>query len=301
MTKIKFTKPVKTIDEKIELLQQRWLIINDINDVKHDLQHIGYFRMTGYFKFFQEIIDDIQTDTFIKGTTFQQVLDLYIFDRKLRLLTLDAIEKIEVSFKASINDYMSENFWCFWFLDESLFSLEKQENKDLYKWFIDIVKRIQKDKKAIYVKEYFKKYDEDFLPAWMVFEELTIWNVSTILNILKSDHAKEISHSYNAYYVDIRKWLNLITQVRNISAHHSRLWNNGYKVRPRVQDTMFKEKFVLENLNGMVEVKSNYYNTFLIIEYLLRTINKWLSWSDDLIHLFDQYPNIPKEKMWFEN
>lgn len=301
MTKIKFIKPACTLDQKIKLLQDRWLIIENVNDAKHDLQHIGYFRMTGYFKFFQKIVDDKQTDVFIEKTTFKQVLNLYIFDRKLRLLTLDAIEKIEVSFKANINDYMSEKFWCFWFLDESLFSLEKQENKDLHKWFIDIVKRIQKDEKAIYVKEYFKKYDEKFLPGWMVFEELTIGNISTILNILKSEHSKEISKNYNAYYVDVRKWLNLITQVRNISAHHSRLWNNGYKVRPRVQDTMFKGKFILEELNGKQEVKSNYYNSFLIIDYLLNSINKWLSWTDDLKSLFAEYPEVPKEKMWFKN
>jgi abortive infection bacteriophage resistance protein len=108
----------------------------------------------------------------------------------------------------------------------------------------------------------------------MVFEELTIGNVSTILNILKSDHSKEIAKNYTAYYIDVRKWLNLITQIRNISAHHSRLWNNSYKVRPRVEDTMFKNKYILEELNGAREVKSNYYNSFLIIEYLLSTINK---------------------------
>jgi len=123
MKKIKFTKPSASLDQKIELLQERWLIIENIEEAKH-----------------------------------KQVLDLYVFDRKLRLLTLDAIEKIEVSLKASINDYMSENFWCFWYLDTTLFSLDKKEYKDLHSGFIDIVKRIQKDEKAIYVKEYFKYF-----------------------------------------------------------------------------------------------------------------------------------------------
>jgi len=301
MTQVNFTKPVFNIDKKIELLIERGLIIESINDTKHDLQHIGYFRMTGYFKFFQETIDEIQTNNFRKWTRFSDVLNLYVFDRKLRFLTLDAIEKIEVSFKAKINDYMSESFGCFWYLDNSLFSLERQCNRDLYTWFIDRVKSIQKNQKAIYVKQYFEKHNEKFLPSWMVFEELTIWNISTILNILKSDHLKEIAKSYDIYYVDMRKWLSLITQVRNISAHHSRLWNNSYIVRVRVDDVMFKDKYILEELNDKKEVKSNYYNTFLIIDYLLSCINKWLSWTEDLQKLFEEYPEVPKDRMWFEN
>jgi len=64
---------------------------------------------------------------------------------------------------------------------------------------------------------------------------------------------------------------------------------------------MFKDKFILEETKKQKEVKSNYYNTFLIIDYLLSTINKWLWWTDDLQKLFEEYPEIPKDKMWFEN
>ena len=110
---MKYTKPPLSIEQKITLLKERGLRIDNEERTYKYLTHIGYFRMTGYFKFFQDHI----TDTFQAGTTFDQVLNVYIFDRKLRLLTLDAIEKIEVSLKATISDYMSMKYGAFWYMD----------------------------------------------------------------------------------------------------------------------------------------------------------------------------------------
>jgi abortive infection bacteriophage resistance protein len=87
--------------------------------------------------------------------------------------------------------------------------------------------------------------------------------------------------------------------VRNISAHHSRLWNNNYTVRPRINDVIFKDKFLLEKNNSNLEVISNYYNVALIIAKLLESINRELCWLDDLEKLFGEFFDIPKDKMGF--
>lgn len=297
LKKQKFKKPALILDEQILLLQSRWLIIDDNEKAKHDLLHIWYFRLTWYFKFFQDKVSNV----FKEWTTFKQVIDLYSFDRKLRLLTLDAIEKIEVSLKSNINYTLYKDYWAFWYLDKSLFSLDKDENKDIYKDFIKKIKVIQRKQKSIFVKEYFLKYKDKYLPSWMLFEELTIWNISTILNILKSDHSKKIALNYDTYYVDLRKWLNLLVQVRNISAHHSRLWNNDYKVRPRIEDVIFKGIFLIEINSWNKEVISNYYNTCLIINFLLKKINKNLEihWLENIVNLFNEFPWIDISKMWF--
>ncbi len=97
-----YAKPPKNIQEQIELLKERRLIISDDEVALNKLEHIGYFRFTRYCKFFQS-----EDNIFHPDTTFQMILDTYVFDRKLRLLTIDAIEKIEVSLKANINNYMS--------------------------------------------------------------------------------------------------------------------------------------------------------------------------------------------------
>ena len=291
-----FDKPALNIDEKINLLKKRWLIFENRKESKHDLQHIWYFRMTGYFKFFQNKVNN----EFINWTTFKQVLDLYIFDRKLRLLTLDAIEKIEVSLKANISDYMSERYWVFWYLDKKLFNID---NNKIYKGFIDIINDKQQKSSAIFIKEYFNKYDENYLPCWMLFEELTIWELSNIYRILKTDIKQSISDNYWLYQLDLQIWAQLLVNVRNISAHHSRLWNKEYVVKPRRKDKVLWKKYstFINNINWWKEVIPNYYNVALIINYLLKHINKKLDWLDDLEKLFNEYSLIEKEKMWFKN
>lgn len=165
-----FNKPSLSNAHIIELLKERGLVFEDEENEIYDLQHIGYFRLTGYLKFFQ----DKETNTFAEGTTFKQVFDLYIFDRKLRLLTLDAIEKIEISLKANISDYMSEQFGCFWYLDKKNFYLKYEWQEKIYEKLLLKIQEKQEQSSAIFVKEYFRKYDEKYLPSWMLFEELTL-------------------------------------------------------------------------------------------------------------------------------
>lgn len=291
MPKQSYNKPALNIDEKIELLQSRWLIFNDIEEEKHYLEHIGYFRLTWYFKFFQ----DKETNIFHEWITFKQIVDLYVFDRKLRLLTLDSVEKIEVSLKANINDFLAKEFWYHWYLNEELFYLKYDWQKNIYNKLILKIKEKQNKSSAIFIKEYFKKYDENYLPSWMLFEELTVWEVTNIYKILWRKYQKVISNKYEIYFKDFSNWLQLITVIRNISAHHSRLWNKEYIIKLSSKDKIYWNIFT-KNEYGVI---SNYHNTALIINHLLKKINRNFSWLDDLEKLFLEFDNIDISKMWF--
>ena len=295
--KNKFTKPALNLDNKIKLLKKRGLIFNDEPKAKHDLIFFWYFRLTWYFKTFQ----DKKTNAFHKWTTFEQVIELYIFDRKLRILTLDAVEKIEVALKANISDNLAEQFWVFWYLNINLFDLKNTKNLEIYSKFISKLKWIRRRSSSLFIKEYFKKYDENYLPSWMLFEECTIWEISNIYNVLKSKHRQDISNIYWLYELDLQIWIKILMNLRNISAHHSRLWNKEYIIKPRLKDKVFwsiYQKWVAKN-NNIQEIFPNYYNNALIINYMLNHINKNLWWLDDLEKLFNEYTSISIEKMWF--
>lgn len=292
-----FDKPGLSLDEKIKLLQSRWLIIDDEEKAKHDLLHIWYFRLTWYFKFYQ----DKQTNIFKEWTTFKQVVDLYSFDRKLRLLTLDAIEKIEVSLKSNINYTLYNDYWFYWYLDKNLFNLENEKNLEIYNNLVLKIKSIQEKSSAIFVKEFFRKYSDEFLPSHMLFEELTIWELSNSYRLLKTEFKQKISDNFWVYQLDLQIWIQLLVNIRNICAHHSRLWNKEYIVKLRLRDKTFWDKFLLWEIKNFntPEVLPNYYNATLIINYLLKHINKNFSWLADLEKLFSDFELIDKTKMWF--
>ena len=91
---MKFTKTAKTIAEQIALLKSRGLKAEDEERANHTLSNISYYRLSAYFLSFQKYKDPLHT--FMPWASFNKVLDVYIFDRELRGILLDAIERIEV-------------------------------------------------------------------------------------------------------------------------------------------------------------------------------------------------------------
>lgn len=89
-----FTKSAITYAQQVALLQQRGMVIDDPAEAEFYLQHLNYYRLSAYWLPFEI---DHASHTFRPGTRFAEVLNIYIFDRELRLLLLDAIERIEVS------------------------------------------------------------------------------------------------------------------------------------------------------------------------------------------------------------
>ncbi len=82
MEKIKYNKPALNIEQQIELLKSRGLIINDENFAKDILSNITYYRLSAYMKFFQKY------DLFSRNTTFEDIVYLYNFDKDLKSLIL---------------------------------------------------------------------------------------------------------------------------------------------------------------------------------------------------------------------
>jgi abortive infection bacteriophage resistance protein len=109
---MQYNKPFQSIDQQLILLSQRGLVI-DI-DAAHYLKHLNYYRLSGYWLPFYE---DSCTHQFKTNTQFPDVLNLYIFDRELRLLLLDAIERIEVSVKTQWAYYFSASHGAHAYMD----------------------------------------------------------------------------------------------------------------------------------------------------------------------------------------
>jgi len=89
----KYTKPALKIQDQVALLRQRGLVIVDNDRALRHLSNISYYRLSAYMLPFKKLDGNSITDIFEDGTTWDDVYNLYRFDRKLRLLIFDAIER----------------------------------------------------------------------------------------------------------------------------------------------------------------------------------------------------------------
>ena len=161
----RYEKPVLNIDQQLELLIKQGLLVKNPKRVLHYLRFIGYHRLSGYFRTFQ--FQNTSEHIFKKGATFDSIISVYIFDRKLRLLVMDAVERIEVAVRTTISSTMYEKYGPHWYLKPMLFK-SSFNHKDLIKTIERETgfKNTKKQNKSC--NNYFKNYNKPYLPlVWI--------------------------------------------------------------------------------------------------------------------------------------
>lgn len=281
-----FEKEAKTIQQQIEVLKSRGLIISDADQAEHYLSNISYYRLAGYWWPMQA---DKTEHVFKVNSRFADVIALYNFDRELRILIFDVIEKIEISLRTKLILHLSLEFDPWWFQDTSLFT----NSTELIKTLATIEEEIDRSKDT-FIKEHKKKHKDDlrFPPSWKTLELTSFGSLSKLYGNLKPTVkskdviAKELGTVNHTF---LPSWLQSIAQIRNYCAHHSRLWNRNL---PGTMKLLPKPP-----LPWLSNVPSNEEFHFLYIhlccmKYLLNIIQPENQFTNCLVHLFEKYPNV---------
>lgn len=291
-----FQKPVLTIAQQISQLTARGLVVNDSVVATKYLKFIGYFRLKEYARFFEhpEAGKSLPVHTIQEGVTFEQVLNLYIFDRELRLLVMDAIERIEVALRSLLSNTMCEKFGCHWYMDKKHFQKEAY-HKELLKLIEDESgKYAQGDKRKgrpEFLTHYFDgNYDEPYPPSWMLCEVLSFTCWSKIYqNLSDPQIKKQIAQQFkvNSLYLD--SWLHALVHLRNICAHHNYCWNRRFTIAPPA----------LWIAGALVKQNNSFYAFAYIIHTFLLAISPESSWTVRLRELFEKHHTVPISEMGF--
>lgn len=281
-----FTKAAFTIPAQIALLKSRGLQIDDDANAVHALRHISYYRLAGYWWPMQA---DKEKHIFKPGSRFSDVLALYDFDAKLRILLFDVIEKIEISLRTKLIYHLSHEYDAWWFQNTALFT----DTSALVKTLTAIDEEVERSK-DIFIKEHKRKHKDDhrFPPAWKTLELTSFGNLSKLYGNLKNSiRSKDlIAQEYNAVnHTFLPSWLQSLAQIRNYCAHHSRLWNKNLPGRPKllpkppapwVKDVPKESEF--EKL----------YIHLCCMKYLLNEVLPSNDFTNRLSNLLDTYPNV---------
>lgn len=299
MAKVLYTKPALEYTAQLHQLESRGLIISDQEKAIHLLERISYYRLSGYW--YPMLAEPKSDHIFKEGSTFENAFKLYCFDRELRKLIAGELEKIEIAVKAKIIYIMSHQYGPFWYNDPNLFSNRAKFQKTNDKLTSEYSRSDEE-----FLKAFKNKYSDPMPPSWMILEVSSFGNLSSLYSNLKPGrHKRNIANFFHLNERTFQSWLHSFTYVRNVCAHHARLWNKRMSITPQIPNNPelpFLNILTLpdpENGNLTNPKNKSVYFLLSMILYLLNEINPKHTLKLRMNKLLEDYPMIDVSAMGF--
>ncbi|MAK71889.1 MAG: abortive phage resistance protein [Idiomarinaceae bacterium] len=289
-------KPWISLGQQLELLTDRGMTIDEPEIARSYLEKLGYYRLSGYWypfrkistHFNQELDIPIRYDEFINGSHFRDIVDLYIFDKRLRLHALDALERIEMAVRVDIahllgeiDCYAHENPKC---LHGRFSKQAKKKGPEKGKtehqvWLEKYERAIWRARREPFIEHYKKNYEG--IPIWVAIEVWDFGMMSMLYSGMKVQHQDKIAEKYGAPSGhDFSKWLRSLNFIRNVCAHHSRLWNINVLERAPVPHYEHWQK-----INN-----SRPFFYFCLMQKLLAVISPNSTWNKRFDTIVESFP-----------
>jgi len=310
---VNYTKPWKSYADQLDQLIGRSMVITDRDRALEYLERIGYYRLSGYCFAFRErsepacLLDElgrkpkkvreerIVLDAFRVGTTFQNAVDLYVFDKQLRLLVMDALERIEVALRVDVSHTLGKHD-CFAYLKPELFHVEFSVKLDKdsgltrhHEWLGKHAHLIGRSKEE-FVRHNRAKYGLP-LAIWVACEVWDFGTLSTLFNGMREAEQDAIANQYGVSNGRVfATWLRSLNYLRNVCAHHSRLWNRNIVDQPKLPSSA--EQSWVKPFEADAHARARCFLLLKITRHLLGTVNPRSSWPDRMKAHLSAFPNL---------
>lgn len=229
----KYIHQAITTERQIEILKERGLLINDVEKAVATLDTISYFRLAGYWRHLEV---ERTAHQFREGSCFADIVDLYSFDKQLRALLFAAIQTIEVAVRTKIIKHFALEFGAFWFMDASY-----AINETRFAANLAVIRKEVSRSHDDFITEHFYKYSEpDLPPVWKTLEVVSMGTLSKLYSNFSDATAKHaVAREFGLkHHKFLRSWLECLAVLRNCCAHHSRLSNRVFPVKPKKPECM---------------------------------------------------------------
>lgn len=221
---MQFNKTPATIKQQIGILRQRGCIIDDEEYARKCLTNINYYRLAYYFAPFLE-----RKGKYRDGTTFEQIMKVYDFDRVLRRMLMTYLEEIEISMRAIISNYHAMKYGALGYLNASGFDPHHNHQAFLSK----IERLIEANENEEFVKHHKKKYG-GIMPVWAAVELFSFGTLTYFLIDMKSADKKDmVSQHFDLNYRTVEDRMLCLSDLRNVCAHYTRLYENPFPNAPK--------------------------------------------------------------------
>jgi abortive infection bacteriophage resistance protein len=299
-----YVKPWLSVADQLQQLINRGMVVTNVPKALACLERIGYYRLSGYWFAFRERSEPcsvwdpnvvgkpkqvktgrIPLESFKAGSSFQNAVDLYVFDKRLRLLALDALERIEIALRVDISHTLGQ-LDCFAYLKPEFFHAsfanELDQRTGLTKhhdWLNKHANLISRS------KEEFMRHNKDKygLPVaiWVACEVWDFGTMSTLYGGMKEADQDRIAQGYGiSNGRTFATWLRSLNYLRNVCAHHSRLWNRNIVDQPKLPPVT--EVPSLAGFHGDAHRLARPFLLLCMAQHLMQRINPSSTWGSRL-------------------
>lgn len=309
-SKSRYRKPYTSVPEQVEILRRRGMDVGDPAKAESLLRRYGYYRLSGYTYFYRP---DQHSNNFSEGTTLSQVEMLYAFDERLRSTLLNGIGQIEVALRFHIGHRLGrrdtfahrssaefENKFGVWTAGKSLINPSKHQE-----WLREYNRQEKRSQEAFV--QHFRRHYGPHLPIWVATEVMSFGTLCQLFQAMPENDRKLIAVRFGILSKEgdgdgatLSTWLNHLRHIRNLCAHHSRVWNRTFDVvlgqpnKKMVSELSHWEDLTVRKL----------YGTISAIRFLLASINPASNWHTEAISLvtdFARRSGINMQNMGFPN
>uniref|UniRef100_A0AB33IUN4 Abi family protein n=2 Tax=unclassified Prevotella TaxID=2638335 RepID=A0AB33IUN4_9BACT len=286
--KVAFDKSYTNPEKLVQLLRTRGLRIEDPVKAAHYLANIGYYRLSAYM--YPLLAKPKENHKYKKGSSFRQIIMLYRFDKKLRLLLFNEIEKIEVAIRSIIVSKCCEaTSNPFWMTDSSNFidSVKFQRT-------IQLIETELQHSREEFIIHFKNSYTNPYPPAWMLGEILPFGILTNIFSNIKDKKIKKrVAQYFGLQAIPFQSWLTIVTLTRNACCHHARVWNKQNTIRPMMPNKINLPWISLPTDNLRI------YFDLCIIKYFLNVISPGNDMLNKLQSLLAAYPEVDTAALGF--
>ncbi|MBE0471122.1 MAG: Abi family protein [Methyloprofundus sp.] len=292
MAKVRYPKPHLSYTQQRQKLADQGMVLDlPAEQVEHYLAHLNYYRLSGYW--YEYRLHNASPLRFQPNTRFSEIIQLYQFDKALRILLLDAIEQIEVSIRTKLAYHLGERYGAHALLNATLFNKQGTYHTTLAKLETEVGRSREE-----FILHLTGKYQEALPPIWAAVEVMSMGQLSSWYKNLKvRQDALAISANYELDSKVLSSFLHHLTILRNHCAHHARVWNKQFTFT--LQIPSHKPLPVIEAFQTECMAQRKIYNTLVMMAWMLNIIQPEHDWLHRLKRLLAKYPDINLAQMGF--
>lgn len=291
-----YSKPPFTYEQQADLLMSRGMR-GDKSKMIERLKVVNYYRLSGYwypFRLHDPTNPKNRLDEFEEDTCFEVIWKRYVFDRHLRLLVMDALERIEIALRTQMSYHHAHKYGNGFDYAINPSTMSNANTKTLSEFNKKLVNEKVRSHEA-FVKHFLAKYGEDhkYLPVWMASEIMSFGTVLHFYKAVENSIQSKVAMTFASQREVFKSWLLSLNTIRNICAHHGRLWNRELGLKPKIPKND-------PNWNIPVVVPNNrIFGILTILKHCINEIAPQSHWPERLKALLIDYHEIPLERMGF--